>query len=206
MTRSVSSVSASWDARWRATSRPPATAVRPRRRARSRRSSIAEGAVVCTSRQGSRPEGRHRHHHGARHARRRGGAVRRRTASRRGSRKGKIVVDMSSISPIETKEFAEKIDELGCDYLDAPVSGGEVGAKAATLTIMVGGAEARVRHGEAAVRADGQEHHAGRRQRRRPDHQGRQPDHRRADHRGGRRGAAVRVEGRRRSRPRCARR
>jgi 2-hydroxy-3-oxopropionate reductase len=52
---------------------------------------------------------------------------------------GKLVIDMSSISPIETKVFAEKIAALGCDYLDAPVSGGEVGAKAASLTIMVGG-------------------------------------------------------------------
>lgn len=52
---------------------------------------------------------------------------------------GKTVVDMSSISPIETKEFAKKINDLGCDYLDAPVSGGEVGAKNAALTIMVGG-------------------------------------------------------------------
>lgn len=55
---------------------------------------------------------------------------------------GKTVVDMSSISPIETKTFAERINGLGSDYLDAPVSGGEVGAKAATLTIMVGGPEA----------------------------------------------------------------
>jgi len=55
---------------------------------------------------------------------------------------GKVVVDMSSISPVETKEFAERINALGCEYLDAPVSGGEVGAKAATLTIMVGGATA----------------------------------------------------------------
>ena len=55
---------------------------------------------------------------------------------------GKLVIDMSSISPIETKKFAEKINALGCDYLDAPVSGGEVGAKAASLTIMVGGPEA----------------------------------------------------------------
>lgn len=54
---------------------------------------------------------------------------------------GKIVVDMSSISPTETKKFASKINEHGCDYLDAPVSGGEVGAKQATLTIMVGGPE-----------------------------------------------------------------
>ena len=52
---------------------------------------------------------------------------------------GKIVVDMSSISPIETKTFAQRIKALGCDYLDAPVSGGEIGARDATLTIMVGG-------------------------------------------------------------------
>jgi 2-hydroxy-3-oxopropionate reductase len=52
---------------------------------------------------------------------------------------GKIVVDMSSISPLATKEFAKKINKRDCDYLDAPVSGGEVGAKAASLTIMVGG-------------------------------------------------------------------
>lgn len=55
---------------------------------------------------------------------------------------GKIVIDMSSISPVETKQFAEKINALGCKYLDAPVSGGEVGAKAGTLTIMVGGDQA----------------------------------------------------------------
>ena len=58
-----------------------------------------------------------------------------------GLSKGKTVVDMSSISPIETKAFAQKINTLGCDYLDAPVSGGEVGAKAASLTIMVGATE-----------------------------------------------------------------
>ena len=52
---------------------------------------------------------------------------------------GKTVVDMSSISPVETKQFAKKIEALGCDYLDAPVSGGEVGAKTATLSIMAGG-------------------------------------------------------------------
>src|SRR5450830_1399120 len=55
---------------------------------------------------------------------------------------GKLVIDMSSISPIATKGFAKKINVLGCEYLDAPVSGGEVGAKAASLTIMVGGNEA----------------------------------------------------------------
>jgi 2-hydroxy-3-oxopropionate reductase len=51
---------------------------------------------------------------------------------------GKIVIDMSSISPIETKEFARKIDALDCSYVDAPVSGGEVGARAGTLAIMAG--------------------------------------------------------------------
>jgi 2-hydroxy-3-oxopropionate reductase len=55
---------------------------------------------------------------------------------------GKIVVDMSSISPIETKQFAARINELKCEYIDAPVSGGEVGAKNAALTIMCGGSEA----------------------------------------------------------------
>jgi 2-hydroxy-3-oxopropionate reductase len=55
---------------------------------------------------------------------------------------GKLVIDMSSISPIETKAFAARIKAKGCGYLDAPVSGGEVGAKAASLTIMIGGSEA----------------------------------------------------------------
>ncbi|WP_367065372.1 2-hydroxy-3-oxopropionate reductase [Oryzisolibacter sp. LB2S] len=61
---------------------------------------------------------------------------------------GKVVVDMSSISPVATKDFARRIEALGARYLDAPVSGGEVGAKNATLSIMVGGPEevfARVR-------------------------------------------------------------
>src|ERR1700732_838941 len=57
----------------------------------------------------------------------------------KGIEKGQLVIDMSSISPLETQAFAKKINALGCDYLDAPVSGGEVGAKAASLTIMVGG-------------------------------------------------------------------
>ena len=61
------------------------------------------------------------------------------TGVAKGLSRGKIVVDMSSISPVATKEFAKRINALGCDYLDAPVSGGEVGAKAGTLSIMVGG-------------------------------------------------------------------
>lgn len=55
---------------------------------------------------------------------------------------GKLVIDMSSISPIATKRFAEAVRKVGSGYLDAPVSGGEVGAKAASLTIMVGGPQA----------------------------------------------------------------
>jgi 2-hydroxy-3-oxopropionate reductase len=59
----------------------------------------------------------------------------------KGLSRGKVVVDMSTISPLATKEFARRIEELGCYYLDSPVSGGEVGAKAGTLTLMVGGRE-----------------------------------------------------------------
>jgi 2-hydroxy-3-oxopropionate reductase len=59
-----------------------------------------------------------------------------------GLKPGSLVVDMSSISPMATKDYAARIQALGCDYLDAPVSGGEVGAKAASLTIMVGGSDA----------------------------------------------------------------
>jgi len=59
-----------------------------------------------------------------------------------GLRPGALVIDMSSISPIATKSFAARIRERGGDYLDAPVSGGEVGAKQGTLSIMAGGPEA----------------------------------------------------------------
>ena len=65
-----------------------------------------------------------------------------------GLKKGGLLIDMSSISPVATKDFAKKINALGCDYLDAPVSGGEVGAKAASLTIMVGGPDAAFARGK----------------------------------------------------------
>lgn len=58
-----------------------------------------------------------------------------------GLSRGKMVIDMSSICPIKTKVFAKRVALLKCEYIDAPVSGGEVGAKSATLTIMVGGTE-----------------------------------------------------------------
>jgi 2-hydroxy-3-oxopropionate reductase len=59
-----------------------------------------------------------------------------------GLKPGTLVIDMSSISPIATKDFAARIEALGCEYVDAPVSGGEVGAKSASLTIMAGGSDA----------------------------------------------------------------
>ena len=59
-----------------------------------------------------------------------------------GLNKGSLVIDMSSISPMDTKRFAARIGEAGCEYVDAPVSGGEVGAKSASLTIMAGGSDA----------------------------------------------------------------
>ncbi len=52
---------------------------------------------------------------------------------------GKLVIDMSSIDPIATRTFAARVRDKGCEYVDAPVSGGEVGAKNAALTIMCGG-------------------------------------------------------------------
>ncbi|OGP74773.1 MAG: 2-hydroxy-3-oxopropionate reductase [Deltaproteobacteria bacterium RBG_16_49_23] len=58
-----------------------------------------------------------------------------------GLKPGSIVVDMSSISPIATKEFAKRLAAMGVEMLDAPVSGGQVGAENAALSIMVGGKE-----------------------------------------------------------------
>ena len=72
-----------------------------------------------------------------------------------GLSEGKMVIDMSSISPVETKSFAEKIAAKGCGYLDAPVSGGEVGAKNAALTIMVGGSDVDFERGKPLFEAMG---------------------------------------------------
>lgn len=73
-----------------------------------------------------------------------------------GLKKGTTVVDMSSISPVETKQFANEIQKLGCAYVDAPVSGGEVGARAGTLTIMAGGADEDFKRVEPLFRQMGQ--------------------------------------------------
>jgi 3-hydroxyisobutyrate dehydrogenase-like beta-hydroxyacid dehydrogenase len=55
--------------------------------------------------------------------------------------RGQIVVDMSTIAPAAERRIAARLADLGVDYLDAPVSGGETGAIEGTLSIMVGGAE-----------------------------------------------------------------
>jgi len=54
---------------------------------------------------------------------------------------GQLVIDMSSISPLATKDFAHRVREKGAEYVDGPVSGGELGAKQASLSIMAGGSE-----------------------------------------------------------------
>jgi len=58
-----------------------------------------------------------------------------------GIRQGSLLIDMSTISPIATRELASRIEERGAHMLDAPVSGGDVGAQQGTLSIMVGGRE-----------------------------------------------------------------
>ena len=59
-----------------------------------------------------------------------------------GARPGTLIIDMSTISPVATRRLAAAAEARGMDFLDAPVSGGDIGAKAGTLSIMVGGREA----------------------------------------------------------------
>jgi 2-hydroxy-3-oxopropionate reductase len=61
-----------------------------------------------------------------------------------GVKSGSLLIDMSSISPVIARKLATQAKTLGCDMLDAPVSGGEAGAIGATLSIMIGGAESAV--------------------------------------------------------------
>lgn len=56
-----------------------------------------------------------------------------------GVKEGTVLIDMSSVTPVESQEFARLAAEKGCSFLDAPVSGGEPGAVAGTLAIMIGG-------------------------------------------------------------------
>ena len=159
---------------------------------------LDQGAVACPSARDVARERRHRHHHGARHAecggrpiwpgrRRRGpfaGQDRRRHEQhladrdqglRQADQRARLRLSRRAGLRRRRRGQGGKPDDHGRR------------------------SRAGLRNGEADLRADGQEHHAGRRQRRRADHQGRQPDHRRADHRGGRRSAGVRLQGGRRS-------
>ncbi|MEI6512505.1 MAG: NAD(P)-dependent oxidoreductase, partial [bacterium] len=58
-----------------------------------------------------------------------------------GAKPGTILVDTSTIAPAAAQEFAERANELGLHFLDAPLTGGQIGAENGTLTIMVGGNE-----------------------------------------------------------------
>ncbi len=58
-----------------------------------------------------------------------------------GVKEGALIVDMSTISPVVTRELAEQAGERGASMLDAPVSGGDLGARQGTLSIMAGGSE-----------------------------------------------------------------
>ena len=61
-----------------------------------------------------------------------------------GIKENSVVIDMSSVSPVASKEFAQMVEAKKCKFLDAPVSGGEIGAVNATMAIMIGGDEAVV--------------------------------------------------------------
>src|SRR5215208_7684854 len=76
-----------------------------------------------------------------------------------GIKEGALVVDMSTISPVVTGELAKKAEEKGASMLDAPVSGGDVGAIDGTLSIMVGGGGAG---GKGSQSDRGRAHHRGR--------------------------------------------
>lgn len=74
---------------------------------------------------------------------------------------GAVVVDMSSIKPAEAQDHARRLAEHGVAHLDAPVSGGTVGAEAGTLAIMVGGEAAAYARVEPVLRAMGRPVHVG---------------------------------------------
>ena len=110
-------------------------------------------------------------------------------------RPGTTIIDMSSIDPIATRDFAARLETLGCDYVDAPVSGGEVGAKNAALTIMCGGKPEVFEKVRALLELMGKNIHAGRQGRCRTGREGSQPDHRSAEYRSGVRSVGLRIEG-----------
>ena len=78
-----------------------------------------------------------------------------------GARTGLLVVDMSTISPLASREFAARLAERGIDFVDAPVSGGPARARQGTLTIMAGATPAAFERIEPVLRAMGTPHHVG---------------------------------------------
>ena len=78
-----------------------------------------------------------------------------------GAARGLLVIDMSTISPVATRRFAQRLAEREVEFLDAPVSGGPVRAADGTLTIMVGGSPAAFERAEPVLRAMGVPHHLG---------------------------------------------
>jgi 3-hydroxyisobutyrate dehydrogenase-like beta-hydroxyacid dehydrogenase len=78
-----------------------------------------------------------------------------------GAKSGELVIDMSTISPVASRRFAERLAEFGVDFIDAPVSGGPARAREGTLTIMAGGSAAAIARAEPLLRAMGNPHHVG---------------------------------------------
>jgi 3-hydroxyisobutyrate dehydrogenase-like beta-hydroxyacid dehydrogenase len=72
-----------------------------------------------------------------------------------------LVIDMSTISPVASRRFAERLSERGVDFVDAPVSGGPVRAREGTLTIMVGASAQAFARAEPLLRAMGNPYHLG---------------------------------------------
>jgi 3-hydroxyisobutyrate dehydrogenase-like beta-hydroxyacid dehydrogenase len=78
-----------------------------------------------------------------------------------GAKPGLLVIDMSTISPVASRRFAERLARAGVEFVDAPVSGGPVRAADATLTIMVGASDEAFERATPVLSAMGTPHHLG---------------------------------------------
>jgi 3-hydroxyisobutyrate dehydrogenase-like beta-hydroxyacid dehydrogenase len=78
-----------------------------------------------------------------------------------GAKPGLLVIDMSTISPVASRRFAQRLAEQGIDFVDAPVSGGPARARDASLTIMAGGSPEAYARAEPLLRAMGTPHYLG---------------------------------------------
>ena len=123
-----------------------------------------------------------------------------------GASAGLVAVDMSTIAPAAARNIHDELAALGIDFMDAPVSGGEVGAIAGTLSIMAGGSEAAFSRARPAFECMGKNIRPRRRQRRRPGNQGSQPDRHRHGRAGGGRGLCFCRQKRGSTAAKCARR